>query len=112
MQPRSRLALLVLVPFVAFTAWVILRAGPVGFVALALREPWGAQVLLDLVIACVLALGALVPDARSRGLRAWPWCVATALVGSIGLLGYYVYRDLAAPQGTRDAERGPRRDAP
>lgn len=98
MQTRGRLALVVLVPFVAFTVWVMQRGGPVGFVPLVMREPWGAQVFVDLVIACVLALGALVPDARSRGLRAWPWCVATALVGSIGLLGYYAYRDLAAPR--------------
>jgi hypothetical protein len=99
MQPRSRLALAVLVPFTAFSFWVIERAGPVGFVTLALREPWGAQVFLDLVIAITVASTVVARDARARGLRAWPWYIAMATLGSIGLLGYFVYRDLAAPQG-------------
>jgi hypothetical protein len=37
-------------------------------------------------------------DARARGLKAWPWFIAMATLGSIGLLGYFVYRDLAAPR--------------
>lgn len=98
MQPRSRLALAVLVPFTAFSFWVIERAGLVGLVPV-LREPWGAQVFLDLVIAITVASTVVARDARARGLKAWPWYLAMGALGSIGLLGYFVYRDLAAPQG-------------
>lgn len=102
MQPRSRLALAVLVPFFAFSLWVVERAGPLGFLSLALREPWGAQVLIDLAIAITVASTVVARDARARGLKAWPWFIAMATVGSIGLLGYFVYRDLAAPRAVNE----------
>lgn len=108
MQPRSRLALAVLVPFFAFSIWVVARAGVGGLIPI-LREPWGLQVFLDLVIAMTVASTVVARDARARGLQAWPWYLAMALLGSIGLLGYFVYRDLAAPRGEhggREAVRG------
>ncbi len=98
MQPRSRLALAVFVPFTAFSFWVIARAGLGGLVPV-LREPWGLQVFLDLVISMTVASTVVARDARARGLTAWPWFLAMAGLGSIGLLGYFVYRDLAAPRG-------------
>ena len=97
MQPRSRLALAVFVPFTAFSFWVIAQSGVTGLFPV-LREPWGAQVFLDLVIAMTVASTVVARDARARGLRAWPWYVAMGALGSIGLLGYFVYRDLAAPR--------------
>jgi hypothetical protein len=97
MQPRSRLALAVFVPFTAFSFWVIAQSGVTGLFHV-LRAPWGLQVFLDLVIAMTVASTVVARDARARGLKAWPWFLAMAALGSIGLLGYFVYRDLAAPR--------------
>ena len=95
MNPRSAIALVVLVPFFGFSLWVADRAGPLGFLTLVAREPWGAQISLDLAIALTVASTVVVRDARARGLRAWPWLVSMTALGSIGLLGYFVYREVA-----------------
>jgi hypothetical protein len=86
------LALVVLVPFLAFSLHLVETQGYLGFLYLAARERWGLQMLLDLVISCSLVLTWLVPDARRRGLASWPWIALTLTLGSIGLLGYLVRR--------------------
>jgi len=43
------------------------------------------------VIALVLLLTWLVPEARKAGRNPWPWVVATLLLGSIGPLLYLVF---------------------
>ncbi|MEZ4406020.1 MAG: DUF2834 domain-containing protein [Polyangiales bacterium] len=91
-RSRSLLALAVLVPFFTFSVWVSLHHGWLGFIDTAIQGGWETQIFLDLVIALVVASTVVVRDARRRGLRAWPWLVATALLGSIGMLGYFVYR--------------------
>jgi hypothetical protein len=100
MRSRSLLALAVLVPFFAFTVWVVGQSGLTGIFPV-LRAPWGAQVFLDLVISMTVASTVVARDARARGLRAWPWYLAMATLGSIGLLGYFVYREVAAPKALR-----------
>lgn len=92
------LPLLVLVPFTAFSSWVVAQHGYLGFLTLAGREPWGLQVLLDLVIACVLVVQWMVRDARSRGLPSAPYVALTLFLGSIGPLAYLVHRGLRAPR--------------
>jgi hypothetical protein len=87
-------ALAVLVPFFAFSGWVSLRHGPLGFVDTALHGGWETQVFLDLVIAMTVASTVVRRDALKRGITVWPWMVAMLTVGSIGLLGYFVYREL------------------
>ncbi len=88
------IALTVLVAFGAFSTWVVAGHGYTGFLSLAAREPWALQMLLDLVIACSFGLGWLVPDARKRGITAWPFIAMTIALGSIGLLAYVVRRGL------------------
>jgi hypothetical protein len=89
-------AAVVLVAFGAFSLWVTAGYGFTGFISLAAREPWALQILIDLAIACSFALGWLIKDARKRGLAAWPYVVATLLVGSFGLLAYAVRRAFVA----------------
>ena len=48
----------------------------------------GWQVLADLVVALVLVLSWLIPDARRHGRNPWPWVIATPLVGSVAPLLY------------------------
>lgn len=89
---------LVLAAFSAFTAWVLIQTGSyLGFVYLALREPWGAQVLLDLCIAAGVVLLWMVRDARRLGLVVWPYALLVLTLGSIGILAYLIRRDAREP---------------
>jgi hypothetical protein len=98
LRGKAAIAALVLVPFTAFSLWVVATHGYTGFLSLAGREPWALQMLLDLVIACSFGVGWVVGDARKRGIAAWPYVVMTIVVGSIGILAYVVRRGLA-PRG-------------
>jgi len=92
----SVIAGIVLVPFTTFSMWVVAKYGYLGFLALAAREPWALQMLLDLVIALAIALGWLRADAKKRGIAAWPYVIATAVLGSPAILAYIVHRGLIA----------------
>ena len=93
MQRKALLAAAVLIPFTVYSLWVVAGFGYTGFLALAAREPWAMQMLLDLAIACSFGVGWMFGDAKKRNLpRPYPFLVATLLLGSIGLLGYVIYR--------------------
>jgi hypothetical protein len=94
MQRKALIAAAVLVPFVAYSLWVVAGFGYTGFLALAWREPWAMQMLLDLVIACSFGVGWMVNDARKHAITTWPFIVTTVFLGSVGLLGYVVARGL------------------
>ena len=94
MQRKALIAAAVLVPFLAYSLWVVAGFGYTGFLAVAWREPWAMQMLLDLVIACSFGIGWMNADARKRGITTWPFIVATVFLGSVGLLGYVVARGL------------------
>jgi hypothetical protein len=91
---KKLLPLLVLLPFSAYSMFVVVEHGFTGFITLALREPWGMQMFLDLYIALFLVGGWIRRDARERGLPALPYLVALPFVGSVGALGYLVHRSL------------------
>jgi len=82
-----------LVVFTAFSVWLIADQGYFGFITLAMREPWGLQVLLDLGIALFLLSPTIVRDARENGIPAWPFLVAMVFLGSIGALEYFAFRE-------------------
>lgn len=96
MNVRMIVLLLVLVPFALFSATVVLDEGYLGFLDVARAEPWGMQMLLDIAISLVLVMQGLAKDARERGIALWPWVIVTVLLGSIGPLGYLVYRESVA----------------
>lgn len=85
---RRTVAWIVLVPFLVLTAWAVAEDGLVGIFAHQTSRPAGWQVLVDLVIALVIVLSWLVPEARRAGRNPWPFVVATLLAGSIGPLLY------------------------
>jgi hypothetical protein len=93
---RLLAALAVFVPFTAFSVWVVLEEGFLGFVPAALDGRWGTQVFLDLCCALVLATFWLVPDARRRGINPWPFVLTCVPLGSIGALAYLVWREVRA----------------
>lgn len=96
MTKQVAVPLTILVVFSAFSTWLVAGEHPLGFLINARDNPWGMQVLLDLVIACSLFVGFMRRDARQRGLPFLPYLVGILLVGSIGALAYLVHRGLAA----------------
>ncbi|MEJ7604135.1 MAG: hypothetical protein WKG01_40090 [Kofleriaceae bacterium] len=99
-RTQGVLAAAVLVAFTGYSLWVVAGHGYFGFLTLAGREPWAMQLLIDLVLACSFGLAWLSADARKRGIPRWPFVIATAFLGSVGLLGYLVYRALKPRSGT------------
>ena len=103
-RPASRsftpIAAVLLAAFGAFSLWVIATQGYLGFLALARREPWGLQLLLDLSIALGFAVAWMVPDARRRGTSAWPYAIAAVFTGSLAILAYCVLRPATPRPGT------------
>lgn len=87
---KSRLWILPAVASLAFsifTAFVVWRDGFAPLWQVHLVTGWGQQIGLDLVLAILVGLNLLAPRARRAGVPFVPWCVATILLGSIGLLG-------------------------
>ena len=96
--PGARRA--VVLPRSCVLLWVVAGHGYFGFLTLAGREPWAMQLLIDLVLACSFGVAWLFADARKRGIARWPFVVTTLFLGSVGLLGYLVYRALTPRSGT------------
>lgn len=104
MNPRSLLALVVFVPFTAFSLWVASRDGALGFIPVLTAGGWSTQVFLDLVIASGVASTVLHRDARARGINPWPWMLAMLSLGSIALLAYFVAREFIGRREVGAAE--------
>ena len=90
MATQRTLALVLLVPFALLTLYALQQVGYVGIFDYHRHSPAGWQVFADLVIALVLVLSWLIPEARRAGRNPWPWVVATVFLGSIGPLLYLV----------------------
>jgi len=91
-RTKALVAVAILLVFGAYSTWVVAGHGYTGFLTLAMRETWAMQMLIDLVIACSFGLGWMFADAKKHAITTWPFVVATVLLGSIGLLGYVVWR--------------------
>ena len=57
---------------------------------------------MDLVIACLLVLTWLIPEAKRNGNNPWPWVVITLFLGSFGPLLYLVFCRAEAPAGSAE----------
>jgi hypothetical protein len=105
---KIALLLAVLVPFLVYSVFVVETEGYFGFITLALRERWGMQVLVDLAISMTLFNVWMVPDAKKRGIAAWPYIALSVAFGSIGALGYLVHRSVKQLSAREaDAARSP-----
>lgn len=85
----------------AFGAFSLLALSQVGYKGIWLGglSGWGqAQILVDLVVACLLLMVWMVVDARRLGLNPWPFVVITLLAGSFGPLLYLLLRLLKKPE--------------
>ena len=93
---RLLLLVAVFVAFTAYTLFVMVGHGFLGFLALAEREPWALQLLVDLLVMLTLFATWIWRDARERKLPAWPYMILTVLGGSMGALVYLLHREIAA----------------
>lgn len=100
MTSRKILAIALLIPFALLTAYAVARVGYIGIFDYHRHSPAGWQVFTDLVIALLLVLVWLIPDARERGRSPWPWVVMTLLLGSFGPL-LYLALEKSPPSGSR-----------
>jgi hypothetical protein len=96
---RLTFLIVLLLAFFGLSVYLVHDQGFFGFLALARRDPWGLQLLLDLTIALSLFLSWMIPDARRRGLPYLPYVLGTLALGSIGALAYLIHREIAAPRG-------------
>jgi hypothetical protein len=94
MPARLTLLLSVTALFGLLTAIALLDVGYFGILEPHFRSWGAAQVLADLVIACALGSIWIVLDGRERGISPWPFVVTTLFLGSFGLLGYLIAREL------------------
>lgn len=89
----KRLGLVViLVDFVALTAYAVYYHGYLAFFDLYAMNAIQVQIFIDLVIALSLFLTWMVPDARARDISPIPYVVLTLTLGSIGALAYLIRR--------------------
>jgi len=93
-MPRIALSLAAFVAFTAYTLLVVVNHSLFGFLADHAKGGWSLQIFVDLVVASISFWIVAVPDARSRGIRVWPYVVLTPFLGSIALLAYFVHRSL------------------
>lgn len=89
---RLRLiAIILLIPFLALTLYAVYSVGYIGIFDYHRHSPAGWQVFADLVVALMIVLCYMVPEAKKAGKNPWPWVVATLFLGSIGPLLYLVF---------------------
>ena len=94
---RKILAIAILIPFTLLSGYAVLEVGYIGIFDYHRHSPAGWQVFTDLVIACVLILTWLIPEAKRNGINPWPWVAITLVLGSFGPLLYLAF---AAPTST------------
>lgn len=86
------ITLITLVLFGALSGIALWQHGYWGIIAPHFQSFGAGQVFADLVIALTLAMVWMWHDARATGRNAWPWIVATLLLGSFGPLVYLLTR--------------------
>lgn len=92
---------LVTLAFGAFSLYALWQVGYIGLFAGQFENAGTLQVLLDLVIACSLAMGWMIRDARRTGRTVWPYLLLTVAAGSFGPLAYLLLAPRAAPATAR-----------
>ena len=88
MMNKRTLAIILLIPFSVLTVYALSQVGYVGLIDYHRHSPAGWQVIVDLIIALVLVLTWMIPEAKKEGRNPWPWVVITLFLGSIGPLLY------------------------
>jgi len=99
--PRP-VVLAILIPFALYSTYAVAQIGYFGIFA-SHAHIAGMQVLVDLVIACTLAMVWMWRDAQSTGRTVWPYLLATFALGSVGPLLYLLLARQQQTANTRAA---------
>ncbi|MCH9682642.1 MAG: hypothetical protein K0V04_14500 [Deltaproteobacteria bacterium] len=102
-MPKLALPLVAFLAFTTYTATVVVEHGISAVVPVASAGGWSTQIFIDLVVAMVGFLVLAAPDARRRAITLWPYGIAIAAAGSVGMLAYFVRRALGSPPAGHDA---------
>jgi len=89
------LAWIILIPFTLLSVYAVSQVGYWGIFEYHLHSPAGWQVIVDLVIACVLLLSWIIPEAKREGRNPWPFVVITLFLGSFGPLLYLITKKVS-----------------
>lgn len=73
----------------AWSAFTMVREGPLGFWTEHVRGAWGNQIWLDLLLAVGAGFALLAPRASAAGMRPARWFAVVACSGSVGLLAMW-----------------------
>jgi len=102
MNTNRTLAVILLIPFTVLTIYALAEVGYVGIFDYQRHSPAGWQVFVDLVIALLLVLTWMIPEARRVGRNPWPWVALTLVLGSFGPLLYLAFGKGGAESGTAE----------
>lgn len=89
---NKALTVLAFIAFTAYTIAVVVRAGAPDF---STFDAWNWQIFVDLCAAALAFFWLALPEAKRLGLPAWPYALATPVVGSVAILAYLVHREFA-----------------
>ena len=89
------LAWIILIPFTLLSVYAVSQVGYWGIFEYHLHSPAGWQVIVDLVIACVLLLSWIIPEAKREGRNPWPFVVITLFLGSFCPLLYLITKKVS-----------------
>ncbi|HEU4428342.1 MAG TPA: hypothetical protein VFT98_06280 [Myxococcota bacterium] len=106
MSTRSLVLLVLLLPFLALSAYVIETAGLVGFYQEMSRSASTVLAGVDLSLSLGLILFWMHGDARANGLPFAPYVAVTLAIGVAGPLMYLIHRELRAPRARVATARG------
>ena len=95
---QRTLITITLLLFGALTVMALREVGYIGLFMSPLQSLAGMQIFIDLVIALSLVMVWLWRDAQTTGRNAWPWLLATLMLGSFGPLLYLLIKK---PSATR-----------
>ena len=95
---QRTLITITLLLFGALTVMAMQEVGYIGIFMSPLQSLAGMQIFIDLVIALSLVMVWLWRDAQATGRNAWPWLLATLMLGSFGPLLYLLTKK---PSATR-----------
>jgi hypothetical protein len=97
---------ILLMDFVALTAYAIWQHGYAAFLDVAAMNAVTLQITVDLIIALTIVSLWIWRDARARGISAVPYLMVTLVLGSIGPL-LYLFRRAGDEEPATDAVRVP-----
>lgn len=93
---QRTLITITLLLFGALTVMAMQEVGYIGLFMSPLQSLAGMQIFIDLVIALSLVMVWLWRDAQATGRNAWPWLLATLMLGSFGPLLYLLTKKSSA----------------